>query len=109
MRSWLFAEAMGRKKGINYDHEVVAVGTILHDIGLTASVRGAFGGRRRTHGQRFPAFADEAQICGDVLSARHSKTGDQPRQLLARLGERFVPGYKAVSTVDLLLNAPFDE
>ena len=24
-------------------------------------------------------------------------------------GERFVPGYKAVSTVDLLMNAPFDE
>src|SRR3954466_9517349 len=41
MHSWLFAEAMGRKKGINYDHEVVAVGTILHDICLTASVSGA--------------------------------------------------------------------
>ena len=40
MRSWLFAEAMGRTKGIDYDHEVVAVGTILHDIGLTASVSG---------------------------------------------------------------------
>jgi hypothetical protein len=25
------------------------------------------------------------------------------------LDERFVPGYKAVSTVDLLMNAPFDE
>jgi hypothetical protein len=24
-------------------------------------------------------------------------------------GERFVPGYKAVSTVDLLMNAPFDD
>jgi hypothetical protein len=24
-------------------------------------------------------------------------------------GERFVPDYKAVSTVDLLMNAPFDE
>ena len=28
------------RKGIVYDHEVVAIGTILHDIGLTASVSG---------------------------------------------------------------------
>src|SRR5262245_6640978 len=40
MRSWLFAEAIGRMKGIDYDHEVVAIGTVLHDIGLTASVSG---------------------------------------------------------------------
>jgi HD superfamily phosphodiesterase len=40
MRSWLFAEAIGRKKEINYDRDVVAIGTILHDIGLTASVSG---------------------------------------------------------------------
>src|SRR5262249_51939120 len=40
MRSWLFAEAIGRMKGIAYDHEIVGIGTILHDIGLTASVPG---------------------------------------------------------------------
>src|SRR5262249_15114041 len=40
MRSWLFAEAIGRTKGLVYDREVVAIGTILHDIGLTASVSG---------------------------------------------------------------------
>src|SRR5262245_35817212 len=40
MRSWLFAETIGRIRGINYDHDVVAIGTILHDIGLTASVSG---------------------------------------------------------------------
>ena len=40
MRSWLFAETIGHIKGIDYDHEVVAIGTILHDIGLTASVSG---------------------------------------------------------------------
>ena len=40
MRSWLFAEAIGRIEGIEYDHEVVAIGTILHDIGLTAGVSG---------------------------------------------------------------------
>src|ERR1700745_526326 len=40
MRSWLFAEAIGRIKGIDFDREVVAIGTILHDIGLTASMSG---------------------------------------------------------------------
>src|SRR5215831_4897589 len=40
IRSWLFAEAIGRAKGIDYDREVVAIGTVLHDIGLTASVSG---------------------------------------------------------------------
>src|SRR5262245_8057344 len=40
MRSWLFAEAIGHIKGIAYDGEVVAIGTVLHDIGLTTSVSG---------------------------------------------------------------------
>jgi hypothetical protein len=40
MRSWLFAELIGRTTAIDYDREVVAVGTILHDIGLTAGVSG---------------------------------------------------------------------
>src|SRR5262249_14472866 len=40
MRSWLFAEAIGRTKGLEYDREVVAIGTVLHDIGLTAGVAG---------------------------------------------------------------------
>src|SRR5262249_43155588 len=41
MRSWVFAEALGRAKGLAYDREVVAIGTILHDIGLTDGVSGA--------------------------------------------------------------------
>jgi len=41
MRSWLFAAKIGHIKAIDYDHEVVAVGTILHDIGLTADVSGS--------------------------------------------------------------------
>src|SRR5262245_34221643 len=40
MRSWLFAELIGRVKGIEFDREVVAMGTILHDIGLTSAVAG---------------------------------------------------------------------
>src|SRR5690349_9361154 len=40
VRSWLFAAKIGVVKGIDYDPEVVAVGTILHDIGLTVGVSG---------------------------------------------------------------------
>src|SRR5687767_8156830 len=41
MRSWLFAELISHTKGIAYDREVVAIGTILHDIGLTMGVPGS--------------------------------------------------------------------
>src|SRR5262249_57866543 len=40
VRSWLFAISIARAKNIDYDSEVVAIGTILHDIGLTDSVTG---------------------------------------------------------------------
>ena len=36
----VFAELIGRAKGLEYDREVVAIGTILHDIGLSAGVTG---------------------------------------------------------------------
>jgi hypothetical protein len=35
VRSWLFAVRLGQLQGIAHDAEVVAVGTLLHDIGLT--------------------------------------------------------------------------
>jgi hypothetical protein len=41
IRSWLFAARIGQLKGMDCDPEVVAVGTILHDIGLAASVSGS--------------------------------------------------------------------
>jgi hypothetical protein len=176
MRSWLFAEAIGRVKGIDYDREVVAIGTILHDIGLTASVSGPnrfevngadaalsfikgkdLSDRRiqliwdlvalnstpsvALHkepevavgtmgiGLDFGGFGAEALPAADldlILSAfprlgmkqRFAKTCCQlvkakPEtsydNFLRDFGERFVPGYKAVSTVDLLMNAPFDQ
>ena len=176
MRSWLFAEAIGRIKGIDYDSEVVAIGTVLHDIGLTASVSGpnrfevngadaalsfikgkGLSDRRAQliwdlvalnstpslalHkepevavgtmgiGLDYGGFAVEALPAVDVeliLSAfprlrmkqRFAETccqlvkarpGTSYDNFLRDFGERFVPGYKAVSTVDLLMNAPFDE
>ena len=176
MRSWLFAETIGRIKGIDYDREVVAIGTILHDIGLTASVSGpnrfevngadaalsfikgkGISDRRAQliwdlvalnstpslalHkepevavgtmgiGLDYGGFGVEALPAGDIesiLSAfprlrmkqRFAETCCQlvtampetsQDNFLRDFGERFVPGYKAVSTVDLLMNAPFDE
>ncbi len=176
MRSWLFAETIGRTKEIAYDSEVVAIGTILHDIGLTASISGpnrfevngadaalsfikgkGLSDRRAQliwdlvalnstpslalHkepevavgtmgiGLDYGGFGVEALPTADVeriLSAfprlrmkeRFSETcvrlvTAKPEtshdNFLRDFGERFVPGYKTVSTVDLLMNAPFDE
>ena len=176
MRSWLFAETVGRIKEIDYDREVVAIGTILHDIGLTAGVSGAhrfevnganaalsfIKGRglsdRRAQliwdlvalnstpslalhkepevavgtmgiGLDYGGFGIEALSPGDVerilgafprmsMKQRFAETccrlvTTRPEtsydNFLRDFGERFVPGYKGVSTVDLLMNAPFDE
>ena len=176
MRSWLFAEAIGRIKKIDYDREVVAIGTILHDIGLTANVSGP--NRFEVNGAdaalsfvKGKGLSDRrAQLIWDLVAlnstpslALHKEpevavgtmgigldyggfgvealpTADVERILsafprlrmkqrfaetccrlvtakpetshdnfLRDFGERFVPGYKTVSTVDLLMNAPFDE
>jgi hypothetical protein len=40
VRSWLFAVRLGQLQGINHDAEVVAIGTLLHDLGLTNSFQG---------------------------------------------------------------------
>jgi hypothetical protein len=176
MRSWLFAEVIGRVKEIDYDREVVAIGTIFHDIGLTASVPGpnrfevnganaavdfvrenGIAGRRAqliwdlialnstpslalhkepevavgTMGigldyggfgidmlptrdiarivEAFPRLRMKqkfADSCCRLVTARPETSYDN---FLRDFGERFVTGYTAVSTVDLLMNAPFDE
>jgi len=176
MRSWLFAESLGRVNRVDYDREVVAIGTILHDIGLTASVSGpnrfevngadaavsfikgkGLSDRRAQliwdlvalnstpslalHkepevavgtmgiGLDYGGFGVQALPAGDlerILSAfprlkMKQRFADRCCRLVTEkpetsydnflrdFGERYVPGYKAVSTVDLLMNAPFDE
>ncbi len=176
MRSWLFAQTIGRMKGIDYDHEVVAIGTILHDIGLTASVSGPnrfevngadaalsfikgeglsdrraqlvwdlvalnstpslalhkepevavgtmgigldYGGfgvetLQKSDVERilnaFPRLMMKqrfSETCCRLVTAKPETSYDN---FLRDFGQRFVPGYKAVSTVDLLMNAPFEE
>ena len=176
VRSWLFAAKIGHLKGIDYDPEVVAVGTILHDIGLTAGVSGpnrfevngagaalSFIKERGLSNRRAQLIWDlialnstpsialhkEAEVAlgtmgigldwggfgfelippeeiAEILSAfprlkmkdRFSETccrlvAAKPEtssdNFLRDFGERFVPGYKPISAVDLLMNAPFEE
>jgi hypothetical protein len=176
VRSWLFAAKMGHVKGIDCDLEVVAIGTILHDIGLTAGVSGShrfevngaaaavsFVKERGLSDRRaqlvwdlvalnstpslalhkepevalgtmgigldyggfgfdvippadmsgilsaFPRLKMKekfAQTCCRLVAARPETSSDN---FLRDFGERFVPGYKPVSAVDLLMNAPFEE
>jgi hypothetical protein len=176
VRSWLFAAKIAQLKGIDCDLEVVAIGTILHDIGLAASVAGSHrfevngaaatlsfvkdrgvSGRRAqliwdlvalnstpsialhkeaevavgTMGigldyggfgfelipsvdmttilQAFPRLEMKtrfADTCCRLVAAKPETSSDN---FLRDFGERFVPGYRPVSTVDLLMNAPFEE
>lgn len=176
VRSWIFAERMGQLQHIEHDAEVVAVGTLLHDITL----KSAFAGPRRFEVEGADLarkFATDvgfdkrraqliwdsvalnstpsiglykeaevalctAGICLDVVGLRYDvippgeikeivhafpRLGMKSRMTrcfccIARsqpettydnfardFGERFVPGYKAPSSVDLVMHAPFDE
>jgi hypothetical protein len=176
MRSWLFAALLAQRKQAVHDAEVLAVTTILHDIGLAESfdgplrfeVEGANAARlfasnqgvdvRRAQliwdgvalnstpsiavykepeialatmgiGLDWGGFGYEAltetdvaeiidafprlgmkerftQAVCHIVETRPTTTYDN----FARdFGERFVPGYKPASTVDYLLNAPFQE
>ena len=176
VRSWLFAAKIGHLKGIDYDPEVVAVGTILHDIGLTAGVSGSnrfevngaaaalsFIKERGLSNRRaqliwdlialnstpsialhkeaevalgtmgigldwggfgfelipsaditeilsaFPRLKMKekfAETCCQLVTAKPETSSDN---FLRDFGERFVPGYRPISAVDLLMNAPFEE
>jgi hypothetical protein len=176
LRSWLFAVRIGQLKAIDCDLEAVAVGTVLHDIGLTGGVpgphrfevNGADAARafirdrglsdRRAQliwdlvalnstpslalhkepevalgtmgiGLDYGGFGIEAVPPEDVAAiigafprlrmkdrfaetCRHlveAKPETSYGSFLSDFGARFVPGYRPVSTVDLLMNAPFAE
>lgn len=176
VRSWLFAARLGQIEGIEHDAEVVAVGTLLHDITLNEhfarprrfEVEGAdlariFAKQSGVDDRRAQLIWDsvalnstpsiglykepEVALCTagiglDVIGWRHQvipsaetakivsefprlgmkqkmtkcfcriveKNPETTYDNFARdFGERFIPGYKAPSVVDLVLCAPFDE
>jgi len=175
VRSWLFAVRLGQLQGIPHDPEVIAVGTLLHDLGLTES----FTGTKRFEiegADAARAFAREAgfddrrvQLIWDTVALNSTPSialykeaevalstagigldwggfqydripAPEMKSILAAFprldmkkgftdsvcrivktrpgttydnfardfGERFVPAYKAPSTVDVLMNAPFE-
>ena len=175
VRSWLFAVRLGQLQGIAHDAEVVAVGSLLHDLGLTNSFPGpkrfeiegadaarAFAREQGLDDRRLQLIWDsvalnstpsiglnkeaEVALCTAGIGVEFgfqydrippdemkSVLGAFPRLDMKRcftdsvcrivktkpettydnfagdFGERFVPGYQRPSTVDFLMNGPFEE
>jgi hypothetical protein len=175
VRSWLFAVRLGQLQGIVHDADVVAVGTLLHDLGLTPGfagprrfeVEGADAARTFAREQGFdehraclvwdsvainstPSIGlymqPEVALCTAGIGVEFGFQYDRipsidmqsilaafPRldmkqrfaESVCRIvkakpettydnfagdfGERFVPGYTRPSTVEFLMDAPFDE
>ena len=175
VRSWLFSVRLGQLQGVPHDPEVVAVGTLLHDLGLTDSFTGpkrfeiegadaarAFAQEQGLDHHRVQLIWDsvalnstpsiglykeaEVALCTAGIGVEFGFQYDRipPREMQSILaafprlgmkrgftdavcrivttkpettydnfagdfGERFVPGYQRPSTVDFLLNAPFEE
>ena len=176
VRSWLFAVRLGQLQGVAHDAEVVAVGTLLDDLGLTNSFTGpkrfeiegadaarAFAREQGLDDRRGELIWDSvalnstpsiglykeaevalctAGICLDVVGLKYELI---PAADMARIvaefprlgmkqkmtqcfchiakkhpettydnfardfGERFIAGYKAPSSVDFVMNTPFQE
>ena len=175
VRSWLFAVRLGQLQGISHDPEVVAVGTLLHDLGLTTGstgprrfeIEGADAARAFARGEgmddrRVQLIWDTVALNSTPSIALYKETEvalctagialdfgglqydrippDEMKGILAAyprlemkrrftdsvcsiirtrpqttydnfardFGDRFVPDYKAQSSVDFLMNAPFE-
>jgi hypothetical protein len=175
VRSWLFAVRLGQLQDVAHDPEVVAVGSLLHDIGLTDSfagprrfeIEGADASRAFVREQGLddrraqliwdsvalnstPSIAlykeAEVALCtagigldwggfqydqippdemNGILAAfprldmKRGFTDSVCRIVKARpettydnfardFGERCVPGYERPSSVDIMMNAPFE-
>jgi len=177
MRSWLFAAMLAQRKQIAHDGEVLAVTTILHDLGLAEEgftgplrfeVEGANAARAfvRNEGmderrvqliwdgvalnstpsialykeaeialatmgigldwggwgyealnemqvsailEAFPRLEMKKQFTRAVCRIVETRPDTTYDNFARDFGERFVKGYKPVSTVDYLLNSPFKE
>jgi hypothetical protein len=175
VRSWLFAVRLGQLQGMPHDAEVVAVGSLLHDLGLTKSFTGpkrfeiegaeaarAFAREQGLDDHRVQLIWDSVALNSTPSIGLHKETevalctagigvefGFQydripptemksilaafPRLDMKRrftdsvcgiirtkpqttydnfardFGSRFVAGYQPPSTVDFLMNGPFEE
>jgi hypothetical protein len=176
MRSWLFASIIAQRNQTVHDGEVLAVATILHDVGLAEDfngplrfeVEGANAARAFARDQglddrraqliwdgvalnstpsialhkeaevalstmgigldwggwgyealnqtqvgaileEFPRLEMKKQFTRSVCRIVEKRPETTYDNFARDFGERFVSGYKPVSTVDYLLNSPFSE
>jgi hypothetical protein len=176
VRSWLFAARIGQLQNVEHDSEVLAVGTLLHDITLNESFAGprrfevegadlartfavdvGFDKRRaqliwdsvalnstpsiglykeaevalctagicldvvglqydvvpsnemRTIVKQFPRLGMKSRMTRCFCCIARSQPETTYDNFARDFGERFVPGYKATSAVDLVMHAPFEE
>ena len=176
MRSWLFAAALAHEKQAEYDGEVLAATTILHDLGLTSAFEGtlrfeveganaarAFARKEGLDDRRcqlvwdgvalnstpsislhkesevalstagialdwggwgyeslnkgqvaaiveaFPRLEMKERFTRAVCRIVETRPSTTYDNFAGDFGERFVRGYKRVSTVDYLQNSPFEE
>ena len=176
MRSWLFSVAIAELKKSDYDPEVLAVATLLHDLGLTKAFTGPlrfeveaanaarafardegmmerraqliwdgvalnstpsigmhketevalctagigldWGGwgydqlapsQIETIVEAFPRLEMKEQFTHAVCRIVESRPDTTYDNFARDFGERFVPGYKRPSAVDLLMDSPFKE
>jgi hypothetical protein len=176
MRSWLFAVILAQQSESAHDAEVLAVTTILHDLGLakafdgplrfeveganaarafardegvddrrgqliwdgvalnstpsislyketevalcTAGIGldwGGWGYDKLTEAQvvaivdAFPRLEMKQRFTRAVCCIVETRAATTYDNFARDFGERFVPGYKPISTVDYLLNSPFKE
>ena len=176
MRSWLFAVALAQLNETAHDAEVLAVMTILHDLGLAKAFEGplrfeveganaarAFANRQGIDDRRgqliwdgvalnstpsialykeaevalstggialdwggwgydkltkaqvdaivdaFPRLEMKQRFTRAVCCIVETRPATTYDNFARDFGERFVPGYKAASIVDFLLNSPFKE
>ncbi len=176
MRSWLFASIIAQRKQTAHDGEVLAIATILHDVGLTEDfngplrfeVEGANAARAFARDQKlnerqvqliwdtvalnstpsialykeaevalstmgigldwggwgyealngpevaeiveaFPRLEMKKQFTHAVCRIVETRPETTYDNFARDFGERFVPGYKPLSTVHYLLNSPFKE
>ena len=176
VRSWLFAESLGQRRGMTYDGEVLAVTTLLHDVGLDPVGSGPLrfeveaANAARSFARSHAMDERRAQLIWDGVALNSTPSialykedevalstggigmdwagygiGEIDRSNLDRIleefprlqmkrrftravcrlcevrapttydnfardfGERFVPGYRKPSMVDLLQEAPFGE
>lgn len=176
MRSWLFSVAIAELRKSSYDSEVLAVATLLHDLGLTKAFTGPlrfeveaanaarafardegmmerraqliwdgvalnstpsigmhketevalctagigldWGGwgydqlapsQIETIVEAFPRLEMKEQFTHAVCRIVESRPDTTYDNFARDFGERFVPGYKRPSAVDLLMDSPFKE